>query len=84
MVDLKKTKQKKTFSGLSESLTRFTKRNVGVGHSIYGKDIVFVWEIPGKEWKEEKRKKKGIGPRRGCSQSRVDYFISLKNVDENG
>ena len=34
-------------------------RNVGVGHNlIYGKDIVFAWEIPGKE---EKKKKEGKG-----------------------
>ena len=33
---------------------------------------------------EEERKKRGIGPRRGCSRGRVDHFISLKNVDENG
>ena len=29
--------------------------DLGVGHSlIYGKDIVFFWETPEKEWKERK------------------------------
>ena len=37
---------------------REKERNAGVGHNlIYGKDIVFAWEIPGKE--EKKKKEKG-------------------------
>ena len=33
---------------------------------------------------KEERMKRGIGPRGGCRRGRVDHFISLKNVDENG